>query len=260
MLCYAMLKATWDKIDFVFDQHNDTDVHLLRLPEEDYENLEDNQLVVQGMMASKYLATFEEAVTKWQKDLSSVSDVLGQMIDVQRKWAYLETLFIGSEEVRKELPEDAERFSKIDVSFKKLLKTFLEVKNCVKCCSDESLTKTLDHLIGELELCEKDLAEFLEAKRIIFPRFYFVSQTMLLDILSNGNRPWVVAKHINAMFQGVKEVGLQGEPATKCFQLVSNEGELFEFSITGSLQLKGKVENYLNELIAKMRSELRVQA
>ena len=38
-------------------------VRLLKMKEEDFETLEDNQLVVQGMMASKYLATFEEQVS-----------------------------------------------------------------------------------------------------------------------------------------------------------------------------------------------------
>ena len=74
-------------------------MYLISLNEENFEMLEENQLVVQGMMASKYLATFEELVTGWQKKLSAVSDVLTQMGDTQRKWAYLETLFIGSDEV-----------------------------------------------------------------------------------------------------------------------------------------------------------------
>ena len=93
------LKDTWVSVDFELSQHLSTDVYLISLNEENFEMLEENQLVVQGMMASKYLATFEELVTGWQKKLSAVSDVLTQMGDTQRKWAYLETLFIGSDEV-----------------------------------------------------------------------------------------------------------------------------------------------------------------
>ena len=51
----AKLQTTWTSIEFEFEQHRGSDVHLLKMKEEDFEALEDNQLVVQGMMASKYL-------------------------------------------------------------------------------------------------------------------------------------------------------------------------------------------------------------
>ena len=67
----AKLDETWKVVEFDFEQH----ARHGRLPhqaaEENFEMLEENQLVVQGMMASKYLATFEEEVDGWQKKLSS---------------------------------------------------------------------------------------------------------------------------------------------------------------------------------------------
>jgi len=200
----AKLEVTWATVEFVFTQHRDSPVHLISMKEEDFETLEDNQLVVQGMMASKYLATFETEVTGWQKKLGNISDVLAQMSEVQRKWAYLETLFIGSEEVKKELPESTKRFEGIDKSFKVTLGAIHEAKNAVHATSgptSEGQMKMLEVLATDLELCEKDLAAFLESKRRIFPRFYFLATNYLLDILSNGNRPWVVMGHINNLLQ-----------------------------------------------------------
>ena len=38
--------------------------------------LEDNQVLVQGMMANRYMATFREPVTSWNKKLMAVADVV----------------------------------------------------------------------------------------------------------------------------------------------------------------------------------------
>ena len=48
-------------------------------------------------------------------------------------------------------------------------------------------------------------------------------------------------------------------PAITCEALVSNERESVPFKMTKKLTLKGKVENYLNELIDSMRFECRAQ-
>ena len=76
------LDSTWRSLEFEFEQYRDQEVRLLKMKEEDFETLEDNQLVVQGMMASKYLATFEEQVTAWQVKLANVSEALSQMTEV----------------------------------------------------------------------------------------------------------------------------------------------------------------------------------
>ena len=70
-------------------------------------------------------------------------------------------------------------FSYVLIRAQETLKGFLESKNCVKSCSMDGLMKTLEALTADLELCEKALADFLEAKRRIFPRFYFVSQARI---------------------------------------------------------------------------------
>lgn len=46
--------------------------------------------------------------------------------------------------------------------------------------------------LPRLSLCEKALAEYLDMKRLAFPRFYFISSADLLDILSNGTNPQLV--------------------------------------------------------------------
>eukprot|EP00961_Rhodomonas_salina_P226024 3055678-Rhodomonas_salina.10 len=60
-----------------------------------------------------------------------------------------------------------------------------------------------------LEKCEKALAEYLETKRVAYPRFYFVAPADLLDILSKGSNPQAILKHLPKCFDNVKTLEFQ---------------------------------------------------
>lgn len=76
----------------------------------------------------------------------------------------------------------------------------------ITACNFEGREEILFELHGEIELCEKNLNEYLEQKKKIFPRFYFVSNQALLDILSNGNNPEIVDGYLGDCFSGTKAV------------------------------------------------------
>ena len=74
------------------------------------------------------------------------------------------------------------------------MKAMAVSKNVVDSTNRDGLFEQLEAIQAELTLCEKALAEYLETKRLAFPRFYFVSSADLLDILSNGHKPELVTR------------------------------------------------------------------
>ena len=96
------------------------------------ETLEENQVQLQNMMTSKYIAFFLDEISIWQKRLSMVDMVIGLWFDVQRTWSHLESIFIGSDDIRKQLPIDSQRFDDIDSEFKELMKKMSQTPNVVK--------------------------------------------------------------------------------------------------------------------------------
>lgn len=56
----------------------------------------------------------------------------------------------------------------------------------------------------KIKRCEKALNDYLEQKKKIFPRFYFLSNQSLLTILSNGQNPPKVCEFIGDCFDGLK--------------------------------------------------------
>ena len=62
------------------------------------------------------------------------------------------------------------------------------IDNCTK-----NKIMILHDWFAKIEKCEKALYEYLEVKKKVFPRFYFLPNDTLLDVLSNGKFPTKVA-------------------------------------------------------------------
>ena len=250
------LDETWKDVEFELDQHKKTDIFLLKLSEENFEMLEENQVAVNAMFSSRFLSTFENKCIYWQKSLASIAEVVQLLAEVQRSWSFLENLFIHSEEVKKELPKESEQFVDIDKEVKNILAEGKKIMNALKFCNQENVMSRLEEVEKQLNVCEKALNDFMDGKRRAFPRFYFVSTMDLLDILSNGNSPEKVMVHMPKIFQAIERLNLKADgDRPLALEMQSCVGvETVEF--TKALKLVGKVENYLSDVIDTMRTTL----
>ena len=148
------------------------------------EKVEETLMALGSMLASRYVAPFREGVQGWVAKLSAVSDVLEVWMQVQGMWIYLEAVFTSGD-IAKQLPQESKRFLGIDKSWEKIMVKALETRNVVQYIyGNEGLQELLPHLLEQLELCQKALSGYLDQKRAAFPRFYFVSDPSLLEILS----------------------------------------------------------------------------
>lgn len=150
---------------------------------------------------------------------------------------------MSSEDIRKQLPVDSERFDRIDAEFKILMNEMSKTSNVVQSTNRDGLCERLEALQKELTLCEKALAEYLETKRLAFPRFYFVSSADLLDILSNGTQPAFVVKHLTKLFDSIARLNFEsdsdGNTKMNALGMIAKDGEYVKFNegadVTGAV-------------------------
>ena len=76
---------------------------------------------------------FLEKVTTWQRKLGAVDSVLSTWTDVQKKWQALESIFVGSADIRTQLPKDSQRFDILNAGFQVGLPAWLWLSQHV-CC------------------------------------------------------------------------------------------------------------------------------
>ncbi|XP_017170010.1 dynein axonemal heavy chain 9 isoform X1 [Mus musculus] len=253
------LQTTWASMEFQYESHARTRVPLLQSDEDLIEVLEDNQVQLQNLMMSKYVAFFLEEVSSWQKKLSTADSVISIWFEVQRTWSHLESIFIGSEDIRAQLPQDSKRFEGIDSDFRELAYDAQKTPNVVEATNKSGLYEKLEDIQSRLCLCEKALAEYLDTKRLSFPRFYFLSSSDLLDILSNGTAPQQVQRHLSKLFDNMAKMQFQLDasqnPTKTSLGMYSKEEEYVAFS--EACDCSGQVEIWLNRVLRHMKATVR---
>ena len=130
--------------------------------------------------------------------------------------------------------------------------------NVLEACSVPGREGQLITLMSMLEQCQKSLSEYLEGKRIIFPRFFFISEDDLLSILGSSD-PQAVQRHLPNLFDNCNHLVFgPGQRSKIISAMVSEEGEVLQFRT--ECQAEGSVEQWMTTVEAEMRKTLRVKA
>ena len=261
----AEIQTNWDSFEYELkDYPRVPSIKLLEINEDQYGILEENMQQVQTMIRNKYKAFYEDQISKWKVELSEINEVWVALSEAQKTWTFLESLFIGSDEIKKELPNETEEFVKIDQEVKEILKNGNATKNILKFSNmkfeDRSLLNWLKDILGRLSKCEKALNAFMETKRVDFPRFYFMSSVDLLDVLSKGNNPFSINKHISKIVIAMDKLELKGQEGSsdRPFAVGMHTRTGIEYiPFHAECKLMGKVENYLALILKFMQESLK---
>ncbi|XP_063306953.1 dynein axonemal heavy chain 11 [Pelobates fuscus] len=249
------ISQTWNTMEFSYELHHRTRTPLIKTDEQIFEMLDSNQVQLQAIMQSKYVEYFIEQVSSWQKRLNLADSIIYIWMEVQRTWSHLESIFIGSHDIRNQLPEDAKRFDGVDRDFKELMFETEKIKNVLDSTHRPHLYELLEDLQLRLSLCEKALSEYLETKRLAFPRFYFVSSADLLDILSKGTQPKQVTRHLAKLFDNIADLQFRDTAENVATGMYSKEKEFVPFNV--NCHCTGQVEHWLSRLEETMCETIR---
>jgi len=174
---------------------------------------------------------------------------------VQRQWVYLEGIFSGSADIKHLLPVESSRFQNINSEFLTVMKRVYKSPFVLDVMNIQGIQKSLERLADLLNKIQKALGEYLERERSSFPRFYFVGDEDLLEIIGNSKDILRIMKHLKKMFAGISTIMLDDD-VSQIQGMASREGEEVHFSQPVLLKDYPKINDWLAKLESMMRVSL----
>jgi dynein heavy chain len=180
------------------------DLYILGDVSEIITNLDESLVTINTVLGSRFVGGIRDFVEKWRHDLMLLQETLDEWLAVQRSWIYLETIFCSADIVR-QLPSAAKMFQAVDKSWRHLMKVTADEPAAVKAGTVHGRKELFESHNHTLDKIAKSLEEYLETKRARFPRFYFLSNEDLLDILSKSKDPLAVLPHLPKCYEALNK-------------------------------------------------------
>lgn len=217
--------------------------------------LEDSMVTMSVILASRFVTGIRAEVDKLNNQLRLFSDTLDEWLECQKQWMYLESIFSAAD-IQRQLPNESKAFFAVDKQFKDIMRRTKDRGNALQAGSTPGWLELFQKSNETLEKVQKNLEDYLETKRMSFPRFYFLSNDELLEILSQTKNVQAVQPHMSKCFDGIKSLDFGEDPkSTDIFGMKSGEGEYV--GLGKNLKARGNIEKWLTDVETFMQNSLK---
>nr|XP_015207526.1 PREDICTED: dynein heavy chain 3, axonemal-like [Lepisosteus oculatus] len=249
----------WQPVRLTLVPYRESGTRVLAAVDDVQTLLEDQLVKTSAMKGSPFIGPFLGQLLEWESQLRLLQDVLDSWVQVQTGWLYLEPIF-SSPDLREQMPSQGVLFQAVDRTWRELMHDSEQEGDVLKLLSQRPLLDRLRQAQDMLEEIQKGLSDYLERKRLFFPRFFFLSNEELLEILSETRDPRRVEPHLRRIFPGVARLGFSppGPPPALLSFLESARGERVALAsrIVPS-EAQGLVEKWLQQVEKGMQESLR---
>lgn len=233
------------------------------------------QMTLSLLSSSRYHHPYAAELDEWSVRLSTVRDTLEPALSVQSTLLYLDNVFttvkssgeassddegVQVSKPRAQLPEESAVFASVCKLWSRLM-TRIEANPGVVhvCVVDTALGHSLGFLETQLDKCKRALTGYLAQKRHNFPRFYFLSDTALLEVLALSTGVQSLKRHLSNMFDSVTEVAVHPKNRSKIIGFLALGSHRLVFDPKCFVNTRTHVEDWMQSLLECSRTSIQLQ-
>ena len=182
----SSVEKTLQESDMVLKEYKD--IYVLGMVDELTIILDEALANVNNTLANRYIKPIKPRAEKLSQDIQLIMEIVEKWVEAQRKWMYLENIF-AAPDIKMQMPMESKDFEVCDRFIRGHVKKLLVGPKIFKLAHKglfPNLLEKFNDTTESLEKIEKKLEQYLEGKRQIFPRFYFLSNDELLEILAKA--------------------------------------------------------------------------
>jgi dynein heavy chain len=247
----SSVKDVWEELELPVKNYRDhKDIYILGDLEDLRTALDESCSKVSTIVGNRYMSVIREEVTEWKEKLNLMQDILEEWATFQKNWMYLENIF-AAKDIKRQIAYEAQMFDSVDKFFKNLMKKTNVNSNALKATSGvPGLLETFKKHNATLDTVQKLLSQYLETKRRIFARLYFISDDELIMILAKGTDPLAVLPFLKNCFENIYSLEFASD-GRSINSIVSGEGEVV--ALAGKqIVARNNVEDWLSQLEGSM--------
>ncbi|EQC26205.1 hypothetical protein SDRG_15942 [Saprolegnia diclina VS20] len=243
----------WQTLELEVKPYKESkDVFVLGAVDEVLAALDDSIVTINTILGSRFIGAIRDEVETWRRRLVGLQETLDEWLLVQKNWMYIETIF-SAPDIQRQLPDASKVFAHVDASWKAIMKRTADSPIAITAGSFPGIKETLTQHNMHLDKIQKSLEDYLETKRMAFPRFYFLSNDELLEILAQSKNPHAVQPHLRKCFENLVKLEF-GDGSVDMVAMLSSENE--RVPLGKNLKARGNVEDWLKALEVSMKASI----